>query len=157
MNTKIRPATGDDWEQVNLVFADELAHHVALLPNRFQMTEPVMPRQWFADVLADPNKMLHVADVDGRVVGLILLVEAVSLDDPIYRPRRHLEVDELAVLEEFRGQGIGRRLMETAEDIAVDRGIPTIELHVWEANPRAMAFYERLGYRTIRRRLARRL
>lgn len=155
MDVLIRPATETDYDQVNLVFADELAHHVALLPDRFQLADPVMPRHWFHDVLANPTKMLHVAAVNGRLVGLILLIESVALDDPIYQPRRYLEVDELAVLADYRGQGIGRRLMETAEHIATSRGIPTVELHVWEANSLARDFYERLGYRTIRRRLAR--
>lgn len=157
MEIRIRPAAEDDYDGINRVFADELAHHTALLPDRFQMTEPVMTRPWFLDVLAHPNKTLQVAVVDGRLVGLILLLESVSLDVPIYRPRRYLEVDELAVLVEYRGQGIGRRLMETAERIAAERNIYTIELDVWQANAQAVAFYEKLGYRTIRRRMARKL
>lgn len=155
MDIRIRPATEDDYEAINLVFTEELAHHSALLPERFQLTDPVMPRQWLMNLLAQPRKTLLVAKVEGQVVGLILLVESVSQDDPIYRPRRYLYVDELAVLAEFRRQGIGQLLMEAAEELAADQGIPTIELNVWEANPRALAFYERLGYRTIRRRLAR--
>jgi ribosomal protein S18 acetylase RimI-like enzyme len=155
MDIKIRPTIESDYEGVNLVFTGELAHHVALLPERFQMADPVMPRQWFHDVLADPHKTLQVAVVDGRIVGLILLIESFAVDDAIYRPRRYLEVDELAVLEQFRRQGIGRLLMENAEQIAAERDIPTVELHVWEANDSARAFYQSLGYRTIRRRLAR--
>lgn len=157
MDIRIRPATEEDYDGINRVFADELAHHAALLPHRFQVTEPVMTRPWFFDVLAHPNKALRVAVVDGRLVGLILLLESVSLDDPIYRPRRYLEVDEIAVLVEYRGQGIGRRLMETAEHIAVERNIDTIELDVWQANAQAVAFYDHLGYRTIRCRMARQL
>lgn len=155
MNVKIRPAAAEDYEAVNRIFVSELAHHVSLLPHRFQLAEPVMSRQWFEDVLTQPDKTLNVALIDGSVVGLILLIESVSLDDPIYRPRRYLEVDELAVLPDYRGQSIGRRLMEVAEQMAADRGIPTVELHVWEANGQARAFYDSLGYRTIRRRLAR--
>jgi ribosomal protein S18 acetylase RimI-like enzyme len=155
MNVQIRPAAAEDYDAVTRVFTSELAHHAALLPDRFQMIDLVMSRQWFEDMLAQANKTLQLALVDGSIAGLILLIELVSLDDPIYRPRRFLEVDELAVLPEYRRQGIGRRLMETAEQIAAARGISTVELHVWEANDQARAFYDHLGYRTIRRRLAR--
>ena len=155
MDVRIRPAAAADYDAVNRVFTSELAHHVSLLPDRFQMIDPVMSRRWYDDVLAQPNKLLQLAQVDGSVAGLALLVDMVSLDDPIHRPRRYLEVDELAVLPEYRRLGIGRRLMEEAERIAAARGIPTVELHVWEVNDQARAFYDRLGYRTIRRRLAR--
>ncbi len=155
MEVQIRPAAVGDYEAVNRVFTSELAHHAALLPDRFRMTDLVMSRQWFEDLLAQPNKSLQLALVDGSIAGLILLIELVSLDDPIYQPRRYLEVDEVAVLPEYRRQGIGRRLMEKAEQMAAARGISTVELHVWEANDQARAFYDRLGYRTIRRRLAR--
>ncbi|MGD8858308.1 MAG: GNAT family N-acetyltransferase [Chloroflexota bacterium] len=155
MDIQIRPAAAADYDAVNRVFVSELAHHVALLPDRFQMAEPVMRRQWIHDVLAAPEKILLLALVDGAVVGLVLLIDSVSLDDVIYRPRRYLEVDELAILPEYRSRGIGRRLMEEAERFAAARGIPTVELHVWEVNEQARAFYDRLGYRTIRRRLAR--
>ncbi|UCG24287.1 MAG: GNAT family N-acetyltransferase [Chloroflexota bacterium] len=155
MELLLRPAAEDDYEGVNAVFADELAHHVSLLPDRFQPADPVMPRDWFLEVLANPNKMLIVAEAGGRLVGQILIIDSVNMDDPIYRPRRYLDVDELAVLAEYRRQGIGRRLMQAAEQFAAESGIPTVELNVWEANPQALSFYERLGYRTVRRRMAR--
>lgn len=155
MHIQIRSAAEADYEQVDQLFASELAHHAALLPHRFQLADPVMPRQWFLDVLADPNKTLFVALNESAIAGLILLVESFSQDDPIYRPRHYLYVDELAVQPQYRRQGIGRRLMDSAEELAADRNIPTIELNVWQANTQALTFYERLGYHTIRRRLAR--
>jgi ribosomal protein S18 acetylase RimI-like enzyme len=155
MDIQIRPAISEDYAAVNLVFASELAYHVDLLPDRFQMVEPVMSRPWFDALLAQPDATLQVAVVSGAVVGVILLIESVSVDAAFQRPRRYLEVDELAVLPQYRRQGIGRRLMETVEQIAAARGIDTIELHVWEANSQALAFYDSLGYSTIRRRLAR--
>jgi ribosomal protein S18 acetylase RimI-like enzyme len=157
MVIRIRTAVEADYEDVNKVFSGELAHHVALLPERFQQADPVMPRDWYRDVLAAANKTLFVAEADGNVAGLVLLVESVSQDDPIYRPRHYLYVDELAVLAEYRRQGIGRRLMTAAENLAVERGISTIELNVWENNALARSFYEGLGYHTIRRRLSRHL
>lgn len=49
--------------------------------------------------------------------------------------------------------GIGSRLLETAEQIASDRGFAFAELSVDVANSRARAWYERAGF-SVRRRVA---
>jgi len=55
------------------------------------------------------------------------------------------------VAEGWRSQGIGHALMQQAETWAKERGITEVELSVWEFNQRALALYEKLGYRTKRR------
>ena len=47
--------------------------------------------------------------------------------------------------------------MEEAEQWAREREIEEIELNVWERNLGAIAFYERLGYTTVQRRMKRNL
>ena len=55
-----------------------------------------------------------------------------------------LFVQLLAVPEEFRGGGVGRRLMIAAEEEAVKRGCHSAWLDTFEFQSRG--FYERLGY-----------
>jgi ribosomal protein S18 acetylase RimI-like enzyme len=43
-------------------------------------------------------------------------------------------------------QGLGRAMMRAAEDWALERGAPKIELMVRETNDAAAGFYEALGY-----------
>jgi GNAT superfamily N-acetyltransferase len=60
------------------------------------------------------------------------------------------ELEDLFVAEHARGQGIGRKLVETAESIVATRGLSQLGLEVTVANPYtevARALYERLGYR----------
>jgi len=52
----------------------------------------------------------------------------------------------MGVLNEFRGQGIGRRLMETAIAQARVLRLEKIELQVFTANIPAMALYKKLGF-----------
>ena len=75
MNIEIRTAAEPDYEDVNRVFTGELTHHVTLLPDRFQLADPVMPRDWFRELLTNANKTLYVAEVTDVIAGLILLVE----------------------------------------------------------------------------------
>jgi ribosomal protein S18 acetylase RimI-like enzyme len=61
------------------------------------------------------------------------------------------------VREAFRRRGIGEALMEHAHAWAVDQGIHEVELGVAEFNAAAIALYEKLGYTTVSRRMARAL
>jgi GNAT superfamily N-acetyltransferase len=50
---------------------------------------------------------------------------------------------QMAVLNNLQGKGIGRALMQFAENIARDRGYRRITMH---ARKSATGFYEKLGY-----------
>jgi ribosomal protein S18 acetylase RimI-like enzyme len=53
----------------------------------------------------------------------------------------------MGVLPAWRGQGLGRRLLQACIDKAQARGITRVELEARADNARAIALYERLGFR----------
>jgi len=57
----------------------------------------------------------------------------------------------VAIFPEFRGRGLGRRLMLVAEEQARGRGYGKLSLIVYEGNEIARGLYERLGYREVMR------
>jgi ribosomal protein S18 acetylase RimI-like enzyme len=130
---------------------------VGLLPDVFQVADPIMTPEWYHGVLKNEQQVLFIAQWGGEIVGVVLAKIEDSPKDPILRPRRVVYVDELMVTARLRGQGVGGQLMEEAERWAMKRGIGEVELHVWEANEQAVAFYQRLGYEVVRRRMRRRL
>jgi ribosomal protein S18 acetylase RimI-like enzyme len=60
-------------------------------------------------------------------------------------------VERLVVSPSFRRQGMARRLLSAAEDLARDRGKETVGLHVTAENLRALRLYESEGYREVSR------
>ena len=83
---------------------------------------------------------LLVADVNGFPVGQIG-VDAVR--------KRHLgraTLWALRVFQPFRGLGIGRRLMQAAEQASAGCGFTAVELGVDRDNASVLPFYEGLGY-----------
>jgi RimJ/RimL family protein N-acetyltransferase len=52
----------------------------------------------------------------------------------------------MGLLPEFRGKGLGRRLMEAALAAAHDEGFVRVELTAHADNLRAIALYEKLGF-----------
>lgn len=58
----------------------------------------------------------------------------------------HLHID---LLERAQGRGHGRRMMERVMTMLAERGSPGVHLGVSSLNPRAIGFYERLGFREL--------
>lgn len=76
----------------------------------------------------------RVIVVDNRPVGRLL----------VFRTAEEFRLVDIALLGEFRGAGIGTRLIEDLIDEAVKAGKP-VRLHVEKLN-RAARLYERLGF-----------
>jgi ribosomal protein S18 acetylase RimI-like enzyme len=56
-----------------------------------------------------------------------------------------LYIDDICVDEAARGRGVGRALYEHILSFAREKGCYNVTLNVWNCNPGAMAFYEKLG------------
>ncbi len=54
----------------------------------------------------------------------------------------------MGLLPKYRGQGIGRRLMQRTLDAALAFGFTRIELTVRETNANAIALYRSFGFET---------
>lgn len=55
-------------------------------------------------------------------------------------------INYLAVAEECRRQGLGRRMMDAAEARLLAMGCPKINLQIRKSNPDAVGFYRSLGF-----------
>ena len=60
-----------------------------------------------------------------------------------------LQIDNLAVSEQWRRQGIGRALLNSALSMAASLGAVAATLEVRKANASALAFYEIEGFTTV--------
>jgi ribosomal protein S18 acetylase RimI-like enzyme len=57
-----------------------------------------------------------------------------------------LEIERIYVVEEYHGTGIGQELYSLAVERATEIHATHLWLGVWEHNPRAIRFYEKLGF-----------
>jgi ribosomal protein S18 acetylase RimI-like enzyme len=98
-------------------------------------------------MLDDPNQEFLVAEIGGLTVGLIHLTMR-ERNIP-FVPKHIAVINEVVVAADQRGTGIGRQLMENAQELAASRGATEIWLDVWEFNKPALGFYESLGYEPV--------
>ncbi|MCR6721849.1 MAG: GNAT family N-acetyltransferase [Chitinophagaceae bacterium] len=83
----------------------------------------------------EKDHLLIAAFEDEHMLGCCMLIE----EKPGLARLR-----QMAVLNDLQGKGIGRALMNFAENIARDRGYRSICMH---ARANALGFYEKVGYR----------
>jgi ribosomal protein S18 acetylase RimI-like enzyme len=152
----IRPAKIEDYARVCAIFDEVDAQHRKALPHIFRDPgDTARSRAYITSIVEDENACLWIAKHEGQVVGILHILIRETRDIPILVPRRYAVIDNIAVSTTHRRKGIGRALVQAADRWAVERGIDQIELHVWEFNEGARAFYEKLGYRTAGRRMCR--
>lgn len=100
------------------------------------------------------SHVLLIADEEGRRTGFLLLLDALP-DEVTMAPQAF--VAYMAVEPDVQRRGIGRALLNAAEGLARERGLPTIAMMVTESNVPALDLYTSGGYRTERRLLCKSL
>jgi len=74
---------------------------------------------------------------DGRIVGFLAAVPSGT---------KVARILMLAVLPEFRGRTLGKKLMNRLYGICLERGLDSIILEVRKSNKEAVVFYEHEGF-----------
>lgn len=79
---------------------------------------------------------------EGELIAYAQLRRTESADGEIQIARFYVD-------QNHHGRGIAQQLMNAAYDTARQLGATNIWLGVWEHNPRAIAFYNKCGYRDV--------
>ncbi|MCC6004758.1 MAG: ribosomal protein S18-alanine N-acetyltransferase [Thermofilum sp.] len=80
-----------------------------------------------------------VADYKGLTIGYIVS----CLED------KRLHIHSIAVIEGFRGKGIGKKLLEETVKLANNVGVKEIYLEVKTQNIPAITLYEKMGFKRV--------
>lgn len=89
------------------------------------------------ELAKEKNNLLIGAFEDDQMLGCCMLVE----EEP-----GTVRLRQMAVLNDLQGKGVGRALMQFAENLARDRGYKKITMH---ARKNSLGFYEKMGYRKV--------
>ncbi|ONN28029.1 GCN5 family acetyltransferase [Thermosipho affectus] len=86
-------------------------------------------------------RKIFIAKLENKIIG--------EIDIMIHERKRMRHVAEygISVLREFRGMGIGKKLIQIAEEWVFKNGVKRIQLEVIESNLIAINLYIKLGYK----------
>ena len=107
----------------------DLRHQVLRKPLGLEFTKEELERE--------KNDMLIAAYEDDHMLGCCILTET--------EPDK-VRLRQMAVISGLQGKGIGRVLMQFAENLARDRGYKKLTMHARKA---VIGFYEKLGYKVV--------
>jgi GNAT superfamily N-acetyltransferase len=136
MTLRIRPGElGDVPLIANLIRGlaryEKLEHEVTMTEER--LTSYLFGERRYAETL--------IAEDDGEPVGFALFFHTFST----FLAQPGLYLEDLFVVPEHRGGGIGHALLERLARVAIERGCGRLEWAVLDWNQDAIRFYERLG------------
>lgn len=94
--------------------------------------------------LADPNALYLLAFWEENMVGYVKLRS--GHEPPELDGTRAIEIERIYVLQAFHQHKIGYALMQHALQAAKEKGFEAVWLGVWTENPRAIAFYQKVGF-----------
>ncbi len=90
----------------------------------------------------DDRGAIFVAEVEGQIIGFQTIEPFATYS----RALAHVATIGTFVLQDFRGQGIGSRLLATTLDFAHLMGYEKILAYVRASNDEAQTFYQKLGF-----------
>lgn len=107
--------------------------------------------------VAKHSGRVFVAEVERTVVGFVAILGRVEPEASDEEQILHAYVSDLVVLPAYRNRGLGRRLLDAAEQFARALGTKRLDISVLSKNPAAARLYRDFGFGDFRIQLAKRL
>ncbi len=99
--------------------------------------------KYFKDAITKEDSCVFVVEDGGKVVGYLAGGEC-SVED--YRKLSKVaELNDMLVLEEFRGKGVGKMLYSAFVDWCRKRGVKRVRVEATAQNKEAIEFYRKVG------------
>ena len=136
MGTVIRSATAEDVAQI-LAFIRALATFERA-PDAVVATEEGLLRDGFGP---NPYYSCLIAEHDGQPAGFALFFYNYST----WMGRPGIYLEDLFVLPEFRGLGMGKALLQRVAAVALEKGCQRLQWAVLDWNTPAIDFYSAMG------------
>jgi len=137
----LRPATAADAEAICLVYNQGIEDRIATLET--ELRTPEERRQWLA--ARGPRHPVYVAIAKDHPEDMVVGWSSLNVYNP--RPAYQYVADFSVYVErEWRGKGVGRRLLEHLIEQARALGYHKMMLSTFPFNASGLALYERMGF-----------
>lgn len=138
----IRPAQKADVAPIIKMLATD---PLGQLREAYAEPLPDVYYQAFEKIDQDPNQRLVVVeDEAGEVIGTLQLSLIPYLT---YRGGTRAQIEAVRIRQDQRGKGLGEKLFKWAIQEAKEAGAHLVQLTSDKARPRAIQFYEQLGFK----------
>lgn len=141
---ELRPARDDDAAFLRAVYGS--TREEELEPTGWTREQ----KDWFIDQQFRAQDKYYKEHYEGATYDVVVVDGEPAGRLYVARWEDEIRIMDVALLPEFRGRGIGERLLEPLLAEGADAGIP-VSIHVERSN-RAMSLYLRLGFAPVEER-----
>lgn len=134
MNNQIRKIAVEDAESI-AVLSEQLGYPLPVA----EIIERIK------EISSKEDHIAFVASENEKIVGWIHAFKAVLLES-----RPFIEIGGLVVDENFRGKGIGKRLVQSVQQWSVEKNINEIRVRSHVKRKEAHRFYTTIGFTEIK-------
>jgi ribosomal protein S18 acetylase RimI-like enzyme len=148
MSIEIRKAKNEELKRIqelnHKLFLKEFNEYDKTLDCNWSLDE--RGEEYFKERIGGQNSVCFVAADGGNIVGYIAgsLTETESFRLDL---GQMAEGEDMYIEEEYRGQGLGHKLMGAFLDWCKERGVSRVKLVAWSGNGKAIKLYEELGFK----------
>lgn len=136
MNLKIRPATIDDIKSILQIYAEALDNGNTLSVEKAKII--------FLKQTQYPDYQVFIAELNNKIVGTFALL---IMENMAHLGTPSAVVEDVGVLQEVQGNGIGKAMMAFALQYVKEKGCYKMSLSSNLRREKAHQFYESLGFK----------
>lgn len=137
MNYTIREVKNEDIKELLNVYIQGYRYHQE---GRSDIFVNLSDEELEKDLINNLNELSTIVLIkDNKIVGYL----SYKIKG---KYKKKLDIDQLVIDENNRGQGLGKKLVEQAKIIAKENNCTRIELNCWLFNKNALSMYEHIGF-----------
>lgn len=143
----IRKAVQADIEALRALYRELGEDGVRYQPEHF--VNGYRDDSFFEEVFSSDNQDILVAEENSRVIGFSHVMIIPQKRAACLKPETVAYIQDLDVLEEMRGKGVGTIMMKASKEYGKTHGADFIRTQVFPQNEDGLRFYERNGFREM--------
>ena len=135
----IRPIKAEDDPKIARIIRYNLECFHLDIPGTAYFDKELDSLSSYYNALPEKRRYFIATDSDGGVIGGVGIAEFEGLDNCA-------EIQKLYLSDSAKGRGLGKRLMQTAEEFAAEVGYKRLYLETHSDLKAAIGLYEKLGF-----------
>jgi len=143
----VRLAKKSDILAISRLYERFFEYNAKQQPQYYKKTEE--SGKYPKSVIESKSADLFVADNCHTIIGFIHISEDKTPPFGAFVPHKYAVIIDLIVEEAYRGQGIGKMLLDAAKQWSKDRGLDYIELMVLQENEQGITFYHSQNFKIV--------
>lgn len=139
----IRKAKEEDYNGIDELVNQLLELHLVNRPDMYVKLKHPLSLDEFNNFISSNRKIVLVAEDDSKLIGFGIVT--IMNNSGMVKNRKVALLDNIYVVKEQRGKGVGSNLLSNLRNLSKDKGAKRMDLVVWSFNTKAIEFYKKNG------------